>query len=54
MMIQEWKYIAAQSGLNVILEDVIVTENKNYKVQQISSETRAHRAHTPSSNHPMH
>ena len=38
MMIQEWKYIAAQSGLNVILEDVIVTENKNYKVQQISSE----------------
>ena len=38
VLVQEWKYIAAQPGLNVILKDVDVIENTNFEIQEISSE----------------
>ena len=39
LFIQEWKYIAAQPGLNVVLRDVKMSDNVNFKFREVSSQS---------------
>ncbi len=39
LFVQEWKYIAAQPGLNVVLRDVEMSNNINFRFREVTSKS---------------